>query len=348
MNKIDIIKSVFLSHEENGINLTSYLAKQGNSSAVQKLIILGAKEEDAAYGYAIASNQEKITQLLKACQIEKQSAIIAKIIKGYARSGCLDKIYELEDYQQYKKDLLVGLAQNENYPEVTSLLDRDISLFPEAVEGYASTNRAKLLTQLIKGTKLYPHAIYYAARSGHTELVKDLLMQCGIKPDYSYTPQSSSSAIEIQEINAYSMLNIALKGYITGRHFYDAIGLLARGANISQAVLDLKIETGLPSFELYFAFLNYIKDPTLRTTVQKNMAIHAEVMESLQISKNDIKEIEQIIECMVKLNLNYIEARLFIEGTNKTPTKGEISLSYLAEIITCQPDETSQSSPAPK
>lgn len=330
---MSIIQSVFLAQEVNGMNLTSYLAEQGDDKAVQKLIALGGKLDDAAYGYAMAGNKEQLVNLLEACPESQHAACIGKMVRGFARTGRFDEIYELENYRQYKDDLLIGLAQSGNQTKITPLLDREITLFAQVVEGYASCNQGQLLTKLIKGTSYYPLAIYHAARSGHTDLVNDLLVQCGIDSDYRLNVPSSPAPATIKDINAYALLNWALKGYMAGRYFNDAVKLLERGASVTQCVLDLKDTNGSPSHELYFAFLAHVKDSALRETVLNKMVNQAVVMESLQITRANKEELEKVITCMNDSNLNYIEARSQVESSSNHAVEGALSLSFLAEVV---------------
>ncbi len=330
---MSIIQSAFFVQEANGMNLTSYLAEQGDDKAVQKLIALGGKLEDAVYGYAMAGNKEQLIDLLETCPQSQHAACIGKMVRGFARTGRFDEIYEVKDFRQYKDDLLIGLAQSGNQTKVTPLLDRDITLFAKVVEGYASCNQSQLLTKLIKGTSYYSLAIYHSTRSGHTELVKDLLGQCGIDPDYRFNNSTSPAPTTIKDINAYALLNSALKGYVAGRHFNEAVKLLERGASITQCVLDLKETNGLPSHELYFAFLAHVKDSALRETVLNKMVNQATVMESLKITQANKEKLEKIITCMNESNLNYVEARHQIECSSDNAVEGELSLSFLAEVI---------------
>lgn len=338
-----IIKSSFLAQQANGMNLTSYLAEQGDDKAVQMLLALGGNLEDAAYGYAMAGNKEQLVHTLKACPKSQNVACISKMVRGFARTGRFDEIYEIEDYRQYKDDLLIGLAQSGNQTKVTSLLDRDITLFAQAVEGYASCNQGQLLTKLIKGTNYYPLAIYHAARSGCTDLVDDLLVQCGIGHDYRFNSLTSPASIAMKDINAYALLNWALKGYVAGRHFNDAVKLLERGASVTQCVLDLKDINGSPNHELYFAFLAHIKGSALRETVLNKMLNQAAVIESLKMTQAHKEKLEKIISCMNESNLNYLEARHQVESHSDNAVAGELSLSFLAEVVKKELPETGHS-----
>ena len=331
MTKVSIIQSAFLEQEVNGKNLISYMAEQENDNAVQKLIALGGKLEDAAYGYAMAGNKEQLAKLLELCPISQLAVCMGKIVRGFARAGLFDEIYAIKEYRQYKNDMLIGLAQSGNQVKVTSFLDRDITLFAQVVEGYASCNQGQLLTKLIKGTSYYPVAIYHAARSAHTDLVNDLLGQCGINSDYRFNGATSPSS---KDINAYALLNWALKGYVTGRHFDDAVKLLERGASVTQCVLDLKDMQGRPSHELYFAFLAHVNAPALRAMVLNKMMNQATVMESLEMTAANQETLEKVITCMNESDLNYVEARDHVESASDSAVKGELSFSFLAEILT--------------
>lgn len=331
MTKMGIIQSAFLEQEVNGKNLVSYLAEQGNDNAVQKLIALGGKLEDAVYGYALAGNTEQLAKLLEICPTSQLAVCMGKMVRGFARANLFDEVYAIKEYRQYKNDMLIGLAQSGNQVKVTSLLDRDISLFAQVVEGYASGNQGQLLTKLIKGTSYYPLAIYHAARSAHTDLVNDLLGQCGINSDYRFNGVTSPSS---KDINAYALLNWALKGYVVGRHFKDAVKLLERGASVTQCVLDLKDVNGLPSHELYFAFLAHINEPALRGMVLNQMMTQASIMESLKMTEAHQKTLEQVITCMNESDLNYVEARHQVESASDGAVKGELSFAFLAGILT--------------
>ena len=322
------------------MNLMSYLAQQGKEEAVENLIRMGGRPEDAIYGYALAGNDAQVESVLAMVESSDKSKLpvcTGQLIKGNARAGYVEKIYALSNYKDYLSDFVVGLAQAGDRDKVTGLLDKNITWFGSAVEGYASANHRDLLSKLIKGTTYYPAAIYHAAHAGHTALVNDLLLQCGIAATDQIAPSLTGSLPDrpasFEELNRYSYLNKAMEGYIAGLHFSDAIALLARGASITLCISELKDSHGLPSKDLYLAFLAHIDDASLREKVLKQMSGYSLVMEQLTITEADLKELDKTIGCMASDHLNYIEAQKKLEEPTDCLETGDISLPYIAETL---------------
>ena len=336
MSKIDIIQHVFLPLDVNGMTLASHLAQMGQHESLQQLIDLGGSYEDAIYGYALAGHIAEVGSFLETCHESKKAVCTGWAIRGYARAGNFDCIYAIKNYRDYMVDFLIGVAEAGNKEKVTAMLDKRINLFAHAVHGYSSCNHRELLSNLITGTRYYPLAIYHAAHSGHTTLVNDLLLQCGVSTDYQITPSlqgSGDARSGTININAYSLLGHALQGYVAGRHFNDAAIMLARGASITQGLTELKDVKGLPTHTLYIAFLAYIKDATLRTAVIHMMGKQSNAMESLKITPSDIAELQAITSCMEDNHLNYVEACCKVADSTCHAIEGELTLPYLAAVM---------------
>lgn len=338
MSIVEVINFFSEGLNSNGLHLMSYLASQGNNEAVQKLVHMGQKPEEALYGYALAGDEAQVAKILASIDASDKdtfSLCTGQLIKGYARGGHFKPIYALSNYKDYSSDFVVGIAQAGNRDSVTGLLDRNIGLFKNAVEGYASANQGDLLSKLIKGTSYYPTAIYHAARAGHSTLVTNLLQQCCISLYERVAPSLSGEDSDLpasfMEINSYSFLNKAMEGYMAGLHFSNAIALLARGASIRLCIAALTDSHGLPSKELYLAFLAHIDEASLREKVLGQMSVYSKAMEQLVLTETDLAELEKTIVCMASEHLNYIEARAKVEDPTHHPVSGEISLPYLAE-----------------
>jgi hypothetical protein len=337
MKKIDIAKTAFFALNQDGITLGSYLAQMKQDEAVQEFLVHNGPLEEVIYGYALAGNIHQVFSLLAKFP-DKATDSIGYAIRGFARAQNLEKINSLLDYKMQMLNVVIGLAQAGNKTQVTAILDRHLELFPAAVEGYACCNHEHLLSNLIKGTSFYPLAIFHAARAGHTLLVNHLLSQCGLDGAYKVAP-----AFLGKDIEAHALFNHATQGYLAGRHFLEAANMLGRGASTSLSLAALKDERGLPSYELYMAFLAHISDKNLRLEVLKN--IHTKSLMDL-FQKNLSEQLERIIDCMENHHLNYVEARDTLENkASSVVIKGDIGLPYLAELIIPSPELSSQLTP---
>ena len=324
----------------NGMSLMSYMAQQGLDEGVQQLIKRGAHPKEALYGYALAGNETQILRILATIErsdTSKRAECTGHLIRGYSKSGYFEKVHAIENYKDYQSDILFGLAQAGDKYKVQAMLDKNIALFSYAVEGYASTNQGEVLNKLIKGTSFYPSAIYHAARAGNHSLVNFLLFQCGVDPTFqvaaAITKASPLLEASTLEINFYTYLNHALRGYIAARHFDHAVSLLTRGASLSLCVSELKDDSGLPTHDLYIALLAQIKDPLLQKNVLEQMTIRSTVMASLTITPKDLERLELTQSIMATHHLNYIEAKSLTEEPSSSTTMGDITLPFLAEAL---------------
>jgi len=326
---MNTIKTVFLNFQSDGLNLTSFLAAEGQDEALEQVMGFGGTTKDAIYGYAYAGNTDKVSDLLAQCNEINKNSLTAFAIRGLARAGHFDSIHAIPDYRNHMNDIMFGMAQAGNKSKIGAFLDKKPQFFPQVIAGYADCNQGEHLKKLLPGTNYYPLAIYHAARSGHTKLVDELLRECGVNADYV-----SDSTTSISQINAYSLLNHAIKGYTAGRHFNDAVALLQRGASISECLSELHDDNDLPQIELYLALLATIDDPALTNKVLKKISLLNDASEKLNITPERMEQIQKIKLCMKELHVNYIEAKNKVEkNTSETTLENDITLFSLGEII---------------
>ncbi|KTC65422.1 Uncharacterised protein (plasmid) [Legionella adelaidensis] len=329
MSKMAMIKGAFLDFQENGKTLVSYFAEMGHHEIVRYLIEeLGGKWEDAFYGYALARNRDQILALLRECPEERKGMCIEQAIRGFAQVEDFESVGAIDETRSYKPFYLLGRAQSGKKESVVTMVNREIRLFAKAVEGFASANQGTQLIAFIEGTRFYPQAIYHAAKSGHSDLVNELLKKCGISPSTKVNPKNLRNA---KEIDIYGLFNHAVKGYLAGRHFREAGDFIERGASYTQAMGELNDSSGMPDTALFLTFLAHIKNEAKRQEIAEHMLRQADLTDSLRLNAETFEQLENIIQEMSNSRLNYIEA------SQKTPeeegTGGEVTLSYLAKVV---------------
>lgn len=291
IEKDTIYKKAVLTFCFDGFSLVSFLASQRDKN-VSSWLQWGGKIEDAAYGYALGGHNDLLAKTLALCPKEKQIEVRRYAMRGLARAGHTTTIYQMDDYRSYKADLVMGFAQAGEKDKVNFFLSHDVTLFPWAVRGYASANQKAHLTQLITGTCYYSQAIYEAAKAGYDDLVDDLLSQCGVHLTALTLFNRPGAMASHDDINAYALLNHALSGYVRGRHFNKAVGLLEIGASITHAIFSLD-NCSPPSDEVCLAFLVHIKNPTLQTKVFEKINEQRSVIPCFPLLSVADKEIAQ-------------------------------------------------------
>lgn len=275
-----IIQTGMLDFCDNGLTLIGYLAQTNNHVLVDKLAVNSADIAQAVFGYALAGNNTQVSAWLVKFPQYSGSAV-----SGYARAGDWLNLDIIDPAGNYQVDRVFGLAQSGNKQLVASILDNNITLLPQAINGYATCNHVDLITQLIAGTNCYPLAIYYAARSGHTMLVAQLLLQCGITPDVEVVPSTDydNSKDNRDNTNAYYLLNYAAKGYAAGRHFAAAGLMLDKGCSAAQCITELKDAQGAPSALLCSLLLATTQDPAAKSQLLDIMKAFSKVLTGFTI-----------------------------------------------------------------
>lgn len=335
MTRLGIIKSAFLDFNENGLNLVSHLAMQGENEVVERCIGFGGKVEDAIYGYALAGNTTIVNSFIERASEDKIIQYTKSAVRGFARANNSASIQALAQYRNYKEDRLLGLAQAGKKEEVTAIVDYNIGLFSFAVKGYADCNHAVLLEKLIQGTSSYPLAIYHAARAGHSDLVNNLLAQCGVdSKDLTFsTEMLSESGNSIKEIDAYALLNQAVRGYVAGCHFREAAQMLARGASVSLCISELDQLQGQPNLDSYLVLLAHSNHAEVRNKLYDNLATLGKLSDDFIIDLPTMERIKQEMECMETNHLNYLEAHRKIGNEDVDAIDGDITLSSLTTVV---------------
>lgn len=322
--------SPYLGLNLNGINLVSFLATEGLVDAVNEMLRNGANKADAIYGYALKGNVEKVRELISTGAEED---CIRFAIRGYARGGHVTHIRTIPNYRSHTSEVIFGLAQAGDHTQVTAKLGQsDNRYYAEAIKGYASANQLTSLKKLVKGTGLFPVAIFEAARSGHQKLVTDLLVDCGVSRTFSLIKDDKSD-LSPENIGRYGWLNTAASGYMAGRHFDEAIELLKRGASITLCLSELKEPSGKPSHDLYMTFLAHIDAEALRTAVLEVIAKQSQADPSLMITPADLDRILLINTQMTDHHLNYLDACRKVDEIPYETTDSKITLPTLSGLI---------------
>ncbi|MCC5792845.1 MAG: hypothetical protein JJT82_09610 [Legionellaceae bacterium] len=330
MTKLDRIIAAFLGFSEQGLNVLSYLAQHGKKDAVEDLLLRGGKEEDAVYGYALAGEVEQVNAFIKSSAEPERDLCIKSAIRGYARRGDEANIQAIDGYRRYQSERLLGLAQAGNKEAILPILNKDRSLLYVVVEGYASGNHAHLLIELIENTGFYSDAIYHAARSGHRELVNQLL-EHSLKADFSRSEK---------------LRNRAAQGYLAGSHFADAARMVEHGASLKACFSELNALRNSSNFEPYFAFLAHMDSLEGRQEGYKQLYELAESLSGeLSMGLSKITKIEEKTAKMAStglnyIGLNYIETEQMVKNSQGElvnsqdgANKGNITLAYLAKVI---------------
>jgi hypothetical protein len=335
MPKIQTVKSAFINLHSDGLTLTSQLAKDKEVNAVKQLIDFGAVIADAVYGAALAQDEDQVNTYLDECPESEMTAYTGNAIRGYARAGNFEAIYAIKEYKEYLYDLVVGWAQAGRADKLKPLIIKDMSLLPAAVEGYADCNHAELLINLLKGTNLYPKAIYYAARSKHPDLVTALLKECGVTDHQKVNLKATQSASTLKrqaQINTHSLFNDAVKGFTAGCHFKEAALLLERGASISLCLDELPVQ----NIEPFLVLLCYVSDKSISAALIEQIKLRFSVS-GAAIPETTFEKAQNIKELMHQNKSNYIEAKNCFEDKDAALNNSiDITLSYLLNILSTE------------
>lgn len=283
------------------MNCTSKAAMENNVSLLNQCLTFGGFAKDAVYGFACASNIEKVNQSLsKEVPLPEKSNFISAAVNGYAFSDNKKQIYSLTNYRDYQSERAYGVSQAGRTAELNILLHHNRSLFSEAVRGYASTNQAEKLMPLIAGTNQYPIAIRAAAKNGHASLVNSILDR--------------------------HLLDHATQSYCQGHHFEHAANLLERGANSTLALANLVDTHKQPNKAFYLMLLVHINDTTCFDKTIKSINLQAQSSPSLEISQQDISDISKIKSHMQENNCTFLHACIKNELISPAPSEADMTL----------------------
>lgn len=269
MPKKNAISPSLFSLQKQGFTLTSLISQkisETDEALVQKLIELGGKEEEIIYGLAYSGKSGLVKLHIDKCSMPKKDALIGQAIKGYARAGNFQAIYNFSNYREHLNKIVLGCAQAGNKEKLNPILANDLSLFEFAVEGFADGEHTDLLSNLIIGTRFYPQAIFYAARAGNIALTTDLLKACNVDFNSIFVCQKySTNTLNNQaQINKFSLINQAVKGLATGGHFKDAAAALDRGASIVQCIAGLQDTFGYNNPAPILILLKHVKNSQVK------------------------------------------------------------------------------------
>jgi hypothetical protein len=208
-----------LLYYKNGINLMTQKGSEGDEITVNKLAEEGGNLWDAVYGYALGEHHELVQKALK-----KDPKLISAAATGYARASNSKEITKLNGIAELKPHLVYGFSLAGDETQVRAALNsRDgVKYLPIIIDALASTNQSVLLFEFIANTNYFSKALKAGAKSGHHELVVNLLTKLSI--DIKALPSPLTS----QQNTA---LGYALEGYSEGRHFSEAAELIELGIN---------------------------------------------------------------------------------------------------------------------
>lgn len=298
----------------NGYSYIAHVAAIGNHNMVLKEIAEDqTKAYQAIYGYATSANIKSMQELMDICS--NKTKCIKMAIRGLVRGNHMKALYTIKNYNNYKADIVFGYAQQGKEDMVAMLVNREPSLFENAVQGYASAGHVAPLLELINGTEFYGESIYQAAKAGHVELVNNILAEVGFNDELSIVSEK-------EKIRILGFLNKAISGYCKGFHLEEAGCLLKKGGNIQIALDALKVE-GKPSLEAYIALY-------LVTSGEKSQALLEQMkvefsIEDISLSPDQVDNIEKLHDEFIGSNSNMFE---FISGLS---SKGENILEDLDE-----------------
>ncbi|MDR3501327.1 MAG: hypothetical protein P4L79_01945 [Legionella sp.] len=326
MTTLRTIQDAFINLQYRGFTIASYLAQHKKMDALDKILDLGAKVEDAIYGAALASDVEQVNKYLGS---DPAPSYICSAIRGYARAGNFDAILELPDYKKYLKERVLGASQGGASKQIESWLIKDYSLLSSVVEGSVDADNTATLMNILKGTVYYPHAIYHAARSGSTALVEELLDVCGVKEDSESSAHLSALEREAQ-LSARSFLNQAANGFVAGGHYKEAALMLERGADCSLCLSEIAKDRLEPFLALYCS----IQNEEIATNLLEQMQLRLRV-NGKKIPSEMLKEAQGIKELMSSEKINYLAAKNKIELNSADPLLEEknITLPFLLKVL---------------
>lgn len=213
-----------LNYNENGMNILVKRASEGDKKTVTFLLEQGDSEsmKNAVYGYAIGGHVKLLEELLKL-----HPECLSSAAQAYARIGADEKIKDFPKTSEIEEGLACGYGEAGNEKKIRELLNQKggAKYLSAVIRGLATTNQAKLLSELVFNTSCYPVALKAAAKAGHTQLVKQLLSIIGIDLD-----QLSSNS-NLLNSNIKRFLAYILEGYTEGGHCAEASQIMSLGIN---------------------------------------------------------------------------------------------------------------------
>lgn len=332
MTTLNTIQNAFINMQFRGLTVASCLAQQNKIDALEKVIALGAKVEDAIYGAALSGNTELVNKLVGS---QPKPGHLGSAIRGYARMGRFKEIYEIPDYKNYLNDRILGSAQGGYDKQIDPWLVKNYSLLSLVVKGYVDAKDSKYLMNILPGTIYYPNAIYHAARSRRTTFVNKLLEECGIKPNLKLNINSEKNQSNIKteaKLSAFSYLNQAANGYIAGGHYKEAAEMLERGADISLCIDE--IGGVYDNLEPYLALYCSISDENIANSLIARLDRRLSINDN-KISESTLKTTQGIKELMKKEGICYIAAKSRIENAHNDSllNESDINLPYLLKVL---------------
>lgn len=331
MTTLRTIQEAFINLQYRGFTIASCLAQHQKMDALDKILSLGAKVEDAIYGAALAGDKELVNKYLGN---EPSPSYLRSAIRGYARSGNANAIYELPDYKAYLDERVLGASQGGFSKQIESWLIKDYSFLSSVVEGYVDTNDPAQVINILKGTIYHSKAIYYAARSGCTSLVEALLEECGVKKDSKYNihPNKTLSTLEREaHISALSYLNEAANGYVAGAHYKEAAKMLERGADVSLCLSEMADYNNLEPFIALYCSIN---DEEVAKSLEDQLQLRLSVS-GKEIPQEILKQAQGIKELMNSKGISYLAAKKKIEHdvSDHLLEEENITLPYLLKVL---------------
>ena len=259
----ELLQHACMALNQNGLSPAAHFAKEGDDARVHQLIsMLHGKPKDAAYGYALAGEFEKANALLTETSSEtEQEAIKKSMVRGAARANQLEALKAfIPNRADYADAEVCGLAERGELEALGNLVNLNLDLYQDAIQGFARGAQTKALLDHLKMGSFHLYAIFQAAEAGHKDLVHELLASSGVSPN-----SATRTVFSEQDRIAYkALLNHAVKGYTKGCHFTEATALIEQGAGVEHAsselpasisIEDIKAATEPVTFDMLDGFI---------------------------------------------------------------------------------------------
>ena len=146
------------------------MAQEGNDKAVNMLIkTFKANPIEAAEGYAIARNVEKVEEFLR------QYNAMNVVVRGYANAGDAEKVSNMLERGASITDAVYGAARSGHHDLVDHLLKRSgnkLNAMAMAITGYAHSGHIELTESMILHSTNIQQQVHDTSRHRLTKLSK--------------------------------------------------------------------------------------------------------------------------------------------------------------------------------
>lgn len=226
-----MLSKSILQYNHQGYTLVALFAQDGDVDAVNELLEMGAKPNDAVYGYALGGYVELAIKTMQ--RPRDIGLVITGLIRGKHINEAMDT---LGKHSNHKDAMVEGNAQAGNIDQVEHALKTQANdkYKRAAVRGYAMNGDCQeTLLFLLKGSNLYEEALAVAAQSGNQQTVTAILEQLNVdlktavrKPVFLPGFTSDMSDVKVKQY----VYDIVLYHYAKGRHYKMAAEMIKLGA----------------------------------------------------------------------------------------------------------------------